>query len=100
MAPKKKYSVRVPETDDNNESENTEVDLVELINKLVDEKIAEIKSELKGEKGDQGEQGPKGDQGEQGPKGDQGEQGPKGEQGPQGEQGPKGESATRSYKFG
>ena len=51
----------------------------------------------KGDKGEQGEQGPKGDkgeQGEQGPKGDKGErgeQGPKGDKGERGEQGPQGE---------
>ena len=56
--------------------------------------------DLKGEKGDQGIQGPqgeKGDQGIQGPqgekgeKGDQGIQGPQGEKGDQGIQGPQGE---------
>ena len=59
---------------------------------------------LKGEKGDPGEQGPKGDPGEQGPKGDPGEQGPKGdpgEQGPKGdpgEQGPKGDPGEQGPK--
>ena len=43
--------------------------------------------ELKGDKGDTGEQGPKGDTGEQGPKGDTGEQGPQGIQGPKGADG-------------
>ena len=41
----------------------------------------EQKAELKGDKGDTGEQGPKGDTGEAGPKGDTGEQGPKGDTG-------------------
>ena len=53
-------------------------------------------SELKGEKGDTGAQGPKGDtgdigaQGPKGEKGDTGPRGPQGEQGPQGERGPAG----------
>ena len=49
---------------------------------------------VKGPKGDTGEQGPKGDTGEQGIQGEQGLQGEKGdpgEQGIQGEQGPKGD---------
>lgn len=103
----KKYNVRVRENEENGEpQENSDVDLVELVNKLLEEKLAELKTELKGEKGDQGEQGPKGDQGEKGEKGDQGEKGEKGDQGEQGpkgdqgEQGPKGESSSRSYKFG
>lgn len=55
---------------------------------------------VKGPKGDTGEQGPKGDagatgpQGIQGEKGDVGEQGPQGIQGEQGPQGEKGEPAT------
>ncbi len=85
----KKYNVRVRENEESGEpqQENSEVDLVELVNKLLEEKLAELKKELKGEKGDQGEQGPKGEQGE------------KGDQGPKGDQGEKGDSA-RSYKFG
>ena len=55
----------------------------------------EHKDELKGPKGDTGEQGVKGDTGERGPQGIPGERGPQGEsivgpQGPQGEQGPQG----------
>ena len=46
---------------------------------------------LKGEKGDTGEQGPKGETGAQGVKGDQGEPGAKGETGAIGPQGPKGD---------
>jgi len=48
----------------------------------------------KGDKGDQGVQGPKGDdgsQGEQGPQGEQGQQGEKGDKGDQGVQGEKGD---------
>lgn len=49
---------------------------------------------IKGPKGDQGEQGPQGipgEQGEPGPQGEQGEQGPQGEQGIQGPKGEKGD---------
>lgn len=64
---------------------------------------------IKGEKGDTGEQGPQGEKGEtgpagptgatglQGPQGDTGPQGPKGDtgpRGPQGEQGPKGDPGS------
>ena len=45
---------------------------------------------LKGEKGDTGEQGRKGDTGEQGPIGEQGPQGPEGPAGPIGPEGPQG----------
>ena len=48
-------------------------------------------SELKGEKGDTGAQGPKGDTGDIGPQGPKGEKGDTGPRGPQGEQGPQGE---------
>lgn len=47
---------------------------------------------IKGPKGDTGEQGPKGDKGDTGPQGIQGETGPQGEQGIPGEQGPKGDT--------
>lgn len=53
----------------------------------------EQKAELKGDKGDTGEQGPKGDTGETGPKGDTGEQGPKGDTGETGATGANGKSA-------
>lgn len=53
---------------------------------------------LKGNKGDQGEQGPKGDTGEQGPKGDQGETGAAGEQGPKGDQGEPGAAGEQGPK--
>ena len=66
----------------------------------IDTKLAEVET-IKGDQGEQGEQGPKGDQGEQGEqgpkgdKGDQGEQGPKGDKGDQGEQGPKGDQGDQ-----
>lgn len=43
--------------------------------------------DIKGPKGDKGEQGPQGEQGVQGPQGEQGVQGPQGEQGPAGADG-------------
>ena len=58
---------------------------------------------IKGEKGEDGAQGPKGDpgpageqgpEGERGPQGPAGEQGPKGDPGPAGEQGPKGDTGA------
>lgn len=53
---------------------------------------------IKGEKGEEGAQGPKGDPGpagEQGPKGERGPQGPTGEQGPKGDPGPAGEQGPK-----
>lgn len=50
---------------------------------------------LKGAKGDTGEQGPKGDTGQTGPKGDTGATGP---QGPQGEQGVQGDTGPQGPK--
>lgn len=46
------------------------------------------KGNLKGPKGDRGEQGPKGDPGQTGPQGPQGDAGPQGIQGPKGNPGP------------
>lgn len=60
----------------------------------VDEKIAEYTKTIakgdKGEKGDQGIQGPKGDKGDQGIQGPVGPQGPKGDKGDTGAEGPQG----------
>ncbi len=85
MTSDKKYSVRTRDAE--NESELNSEDLVQLINKLVDERINELKAELKGEKGEQGDKGEKGEQGDKGEKGEQGDKGEKGEQGDKGEKG-------------
>lgn len=52
----------------------------------------------KGDKGEQGIQGPKGDTGEQGPKGDTGEQGPKGDPGQDGANGADGRDGAQGPK--
>ena len=68
-----------------------------MLDSEVEERIQDTLKDMdiKGPKGDTGEQGP---QGEQGPKGDTGEQGPQGVQGPQGEQGPKGDTGEQGPK--
>lgn len=53
---------------------------------------------LKGAKGDPGEQGPKGETGAQGPAGADGNQGPKGDKGDQGEPGAKGDTGAQGPK--
>lgn len=50
---------------------------------------------IKGPKGDTGEQGPQGPAGETGPQGEQGPQGPKGDTGPEGPQGPIGQAGPQ-----
>lgn len=83
---------------------------VETSKTSIDDYINEKKLELKGDKGDTGEQGPKGDKGdigpigpqggigpqgavgERGPRGDRGEVGPVGPQGEKGDIGPKGDT--------
>ena len=55
-------------------------------------------SDLKGEKGDTGEQGPQGEKGETGAQGPQGEKGDTGAQGPQGEKGDTGEQGPQGEK--
>ena len=53
-------------------------------------------SELQGEKGDTGAQGPKGEKGDTGPQGPHGEQGPQGDTGPKGDTGPAGPAGTNA----
>ena len=78
-----------------NEVDNVNISIQDSVVTVFRRDGSAVSENVKGEKGDTGEQGPQGIKGEKGEKGDQGIQGEKGEKGDTGEQGPQGEKGEK-----